>query len=298
MKIRITGLLTLAFFLNSCGSAPEPQSAKPVARNSVNSDVIADDDQNESYDDRDSTDSDDDLNDVVERPEDDETVVDNNVVPAIKSAKWHSLLLTGDNSINAFDNAREKIGSLLVSAGVAAQNILNLSVMAKKINGSSVKKTSLAQIEDSLKGVGQDDRCFVHMTSHGSRTGFYLVNQGEISPTELDGVLNRTCGSRPTVLLISACYSGIFSNSSAMRKPNRIILTAARPDRTSFGCGAENQYTYWDSCLIESMTKVKSWNDLYTTTTACVRRKEQGGFTPSEPQLYIGDQVKDLPYIF
>ena len=83
-----------------------------------------------------------------------------------------------------------------------------------------------------------------------------------------------------------------------MRKPNRIILTAARADRTSFGCGAEDKYTYWDSCLIENLPKSSSWNALYTDTTACVNAKEsQGSFNPSGPQLFIGDKVKALPYL-
>ena len=58
------------------------------------------------------------------------------------------------------------------------------------------------------------------------------------------------------MVLVSACYSGVFVGPS-MQKKNRIILTAARQDRTSFGCSAENEYTYWDSCLIARFAEVR-----------------------------------------
>jgi hypothetical protein len=80
-----------------------------------------------------------------------------------------------------------------------------------------------------------------------------------------------------------------------MQKPNRIILTAAREDRTSFGCGAENEYTYWDGCLIDSLPASDSWKSLYGNIQQCVQRKEsRGRFKPSLPQAYFGPQVSDL----
>jgi hypothetical protein len=80
-----------------------------------------------------------------------------------------------------------------------------------------------------------------------------------------------------------------------MQKKNRIILTAARQDRTSFGCSAEEQYTYWDSCLIDSLPTAENWKSLYGTIRQCVETKEhQGHFTPSLPQAYFGKEVSDL----
>src|SRR5262249_8114076 len=115
-----------------------------------------------------------------------------------------------------------------------------------------------------------------------------------ITPKMLDKILDQSCSDRPTVVLISACYSGVFVGPS-MQKKNRIILTAARQDRTSFGCSAEYEYTYWDSCLINSLPTSDNWKSLYGTIQQCVRTKEsQGHFKPSFPQAYFGDQVSDL----
>src|ERR1700745_3303316 len=80
-----------------------------------------------------------------------------------------------------------------------------------------------------------------------------------------------------------------------MLKTNRIILTAARRARTSFGCSAENEYTYWDGCLINSLPKADTWQSVYGAIQRCVQKKESNGrFLPSLPQAYFGAQVSDL----
>jgi hypothetical protein len=152
---------------------------------------------------------------------------------------------------------------------------------------------SLAKALQKLS-IGDEDACLIHMTSHGSPLGFYLRDAPSITPRMLNRILDTACSERPTVVLISACYSGVFVGPS-MQKKNRIILTAAAQDRTSFGCAAENQYTYWDACLIDSLPAAENWKSLYGTIQRCVETKEsQGNFKPSLPQAYFGEQVSDL----
>jgi len=208
---------------------------------------------------------------------------------------WKATLMTGDDSIDAFDNARKTLKNEFLQMGVTATNIKELS-----LDRGERKRGSLESSARNLAGalgdlsVGDQDACLIHMTSHGSPAGFYIRNGASITPKQLDTILDRTCGDRPTVVLVSACYSGIFVNK-AMQKPNRIILTAAREDRTSFGCGAENEYTYWDGCLIDSLPASDSWKSLYGNIQQCVQRKEsRGRFKPSLPQAYFGQQVSDL----
>jgi hypothetical protein len=208
---------------------------------------------------------------------------------------WKATLMTGDDSINAFDNARKTLKNEFVEMGVLPGNIKELSM-----NPRERKTGPLASSANNLAGalrdlsVGDNDACLIHMTSHGSPAGFYLRNAAPITPQILDRILDASCGQRPTVVLVSACYSGVFVGPS-MQKKNRIILTAARQDRTAFGCSAENEYTYWDACLIDSLPKAESWKSLYGTIQQCVQRKEsQTTFKPSLPQAYFGDQVKEL----
>jgi Peptidase C13 family len=208
---------------------------------------------------------------------------------------WKATLMTGDDSLDVFDNARKTLKSEFLQMGVTPDNIKELSM-----NPIERRRGSLPSSAGNLAGalrelsVGDQDACLIHMTSHGSPQGFYLRNAPPITPQTLNRILDLACGDRPTVVLISACYSGVFVGPT-MQKSNRIILTAARQDRTSFGCSAENQYTYWDSCLIDSLPTSESWKSLYGTIQRCVQAKEsEGRFTPSLPQAYFGEEVSDL----
>src|SRR5689334_23478207 len=45
--------------------------------------------------------------------------------------------------------------------------------------------------------------------------------------------------------------SGMFI--PVLQASNRMVVTAARGDRTSFGCGETNTYTFFDQCILESL---------------------------------------------
>lgn len=203
----------------------------------------------------------------------------------ISGTNWKVVLGTGDNSINAFDNARRDVKGTVLERGVSDENIKELSMNPSE----GVTAMTKVNLEKSFTELSpkEGDGCFLFLTSHGSRRGFYLRGQGTLLPSELDGILDRTCGTLPTVILMSACYSGRFLEDG-MQQPNRIILTAARKDRTSFGCQAEAEYTYWDGCLLDDLGTATTWEDLYSKTKACVTRKEAGIFRPSLPQAYFG----------
>jgi len=208
---------------------------------------------------------------------------------------WKAALMTGDDSIDTFDNARKTLTTEFLHMGVLPANIKELSMNPHERKHGTMP-SSAVNLAGALRelSVGDQDACLIHMTSHGSQQGFYLRNGPPITPQALNRILDRSCGERPTVVLISACYSGVFVGP-AMQKKNRIILTAARQDRTSFGCSSENEYTYWDSCLIDSLPKSDNWKSLYGMIQQCVETKEsQLTYKPSLPQAYFGEQVSDL----
>ncbi len=213
---------------------------------------------------------------------------------------WKVLLMASDQGntgawINAFDNARKKLKQIFSAGGVKSENFRELSLHPDQ-QSATVKPTSAANFADSLKSFGNpgpNDACLVHMTSHGSTDGFNL-GSNRLSARQLDDALIAGCGDRPTVVLISACYSGLYVlDSSNLKKPNRIIMTAARHDVTSFGCSPENEYTYWDGCLIEALPTGGKWKDIAATVLSCIHRKE-GGSTASFPQSFIGSSVSEL----
>ncbi len=107
-------------------------------------------------------------------------------------------------------------------------------------------------------------------------------------------MMDENCGRAPTVAIVSGCYSGIFLGQ-ATEGPNRIILTAARRDRTSFGCSADEDSTYFDACLFDAWPHSRTWEVLFDRTADCVRRKESVlRFQFSIPQAWFGDNMRNV----
>src|SRR5262249_37894167 len=125
--------------------------------------------------------------------------------------------------------------------------------------------------------------------------GLWLARSNSaLTPDELARALSRGCAAVPTVVIVSACYSGSFS-AGRIAKPNRIILTAARKDPPSFGCQAHREYNFLEECLLGALAKSATWRAGFDATRRCVRRMEQAlGMQPSEPQAYFGAAVYDL----
>ncbi|WP_269516455.1 C13 family peptidase [Brevundimonas subvibrioides] len=115
-----------------------------------------------------------------------------------------------------------------------------------------------------------------------------------LTPTAMASLVNEMCGDRPTVVVISACFSGVFLDS--LSGPNRMVMTAARRDRSSFGCSEDATYPYFDGCVIESLPTATDFIALANATRACVSQREAAeGLTPaSEPQVFIGPNMQLL----
>jgi hypothetical protein len=96
------------------------------------------------------------------------------------------------------------------------------------------------------------------------------------------------------VVVLSACFSGVFVPTLAA--PNRMILTAARADRTSFGCSQTDRYPYFDQCVLSVWGGAADFPGLARAAQACVAKREHDEHVgpPSEPQLWIGAEA-DLP---
>jgi hypothetical protein len=217
--------------------------------------------------------------------------------PAGASGSWEVVLAAGDDAEPVFDNATREMSRRLGAAGIPAGNIHRLSASAAELaNGveSATSEHLLRRIADLPARPG--DQCLVFLTSHGERgAGVWLARSDRaLTPDELARALSRGCAAVPTVVIVSACYSGGFA-AGKMAKPNRIILTAARGDRPSFGCQAHRTYNFFDECVLGVLPVSATWRAVFNEANSCVRRMEHAlGVRPSEPQAYIGRAVAAL----
>jgi len=78
-----------------------------------------------------------------------------------------------------------------------------------------------------------------------------------------------------------------------LQSDNRIIMTAARPDRTSFGCGEMDHYTFFDDCFLRALPVAGDFPRLGGLVQQCVAAREQEMklTPPSEPQVSVGPGV-------
>jgi hypothetical protein len=216
--------------------------------------------------------------------------------PTLATSRFKAVLIAGDSSAPVFDHATEAMRDRLVARQIAPADIERLSsAVAPAAPESATIDHVLSAIAHIAPAAGQG--CMVFATSHGAYSQGLVLAPSEnfLTPAALDTALASGCGDAPTVVIISGCFSGGFARSP-MARANRIILTAAREDRPSFGCGTGFQYTFYDRCLLRAMDDAATWRAAYGLIRTCVAKRERAQhFRPSEPQAFFGEAVKDMP---
>ena len=145
----------------------------------------------------------------------------------------------------------------------------------------------------------EEDLVVVFFTSHGSPDGSVAIrDQNRLSaalrPVHLRDALNDA-GIRNRVVIVSACFSGAFV--APLMDERTIVLTAAAPDRSSFGCQPENEWTYFGDAYFNHAVRngaplVQAFDEARTLITQWER--ERGMAPPSNPQRYVGARAHDM----
>lgn len=224
-------------------------------------------------------------------------------VPAYGAAaqaatRYKAVLIAGDSSLPVFDNAVEAMASILQRRGGTVGDVQRLSADPAVVARPGVRSATFEHVLDAIAAMkpGPGQGCLVFATSHGApvRGVFLAPNRELLAPASLDRALAQGCGNSPTIVVVSACFSGSFAQAP-MRRPNRVVLTAARADRASFGCGAGRTYTVYDRCLLDAIPAGGPWQRVQAAVRRCVAAEEHGtGFPASEPQAWFGAMVKDM----
>jgi len=155
------------------------------------------------------------------------------------------------------------------------------------------RMVTLAHIAEKMART--EDVLVLYSTSHGVQQGLAYhygdTGFGILSPQRFRASL-QDLAIRRRVLILSACYSGIFVPYLA--SADTAILTASRADRTSFGCRAENDWTYYGDAMInDALRKPHGLADASAEARGNIAKWEKrGGLLSSLPQTVIGTNAE------
>lgn len=140
----------------------------------------------------------------------------------------------------------------------------------------------------------EKDTLILFLTSHGIEGLFAVQFPGfplnHLTPQRLARILDRS-GIKNRIIIISACHSGSFI--PALRHATTMVMTAARADRTSFGCSNESEWTWFGDALFNhALRQTTSLPQAFEMAKGLIGTWEaRDRFKPSEPQIFVGDEV-------
>jgi hypothetical protein len=153
----------------------------------------------------------------------------------------------------------------------------------------------------AIKGIAarmdrEDDVLFLALSSHGRKDPYLVITNGALPLDDLTGeelarTLNES-GIRWKVLVISACYSGAFIEH--LRDDNTVIITAAAPDKMSFGCNDKRELTYFGEAFYrDALPRAASLRAAFDAAAVTIAARElAAGLVPSQPRAHFGAAIE------
>jgi Peptidase C13 family len=175
----------------------------------------------------------------------------------------------GDGEENVFRNEVEYVEKLFTDRFAASGHVLTLINNPKTLDHRPI--ASLSNLEIAIDALGkklnpEEDVLMVFITTHGSRGHELYVS---LDPLPLDQIVPEDIADlfsdspiKHRVFVISACYSGGFVD--ALKGPDSMVITAARSDRASFGCGTQSDITdFGRAFFVDALNHTASFSDAF-----------------------------------
>jgi hypothetical protein len=210
------------------------------------------------------------------------------------------IAFAGDAEEDVFRNEVEYAARLFTQRFDAQGHVLVL-----ENNPATVATHPLAtwtSLHQALEAIAKkmdpaEDILLVYLTTHGSEDHQLLVDLDplpldQIGPVDLSDALKTTPSIRWKVIVVNACYSGGFID--ALHDDSTLVITSARADRTSFGCGSDSDITYFGKAfLVDALNKTTSLRDAFDLAKQSVATWETADKEEhSEPQIATSPSIE------
>jgi len=212
----------------------------------------------------------------------------------------YAIGMAGDGSQDVFRNEADYF-STLMARRFHARGVLTLVSHADSLGAKPRPLATYDNLYDAVAGVARrmnrrEDILLLYLTMHGTaehELALYfppLVNDALV-PDDLAHILDRA-GIRNRVIVISACYSGGFIRR--LQGDGTLLMTAARSDRPSFGCGDDDTATFFGRAwLAEGLNRSTDFVEAFRYAEGRIQVWERAQeFEPSHPQLSEGTRIK------
>ena len=186
----------------------------------------------------------------------------------------------GDSTENVFRNETMYLEALMSKRFGARGRVLTLINHSDSFNDPPRPLATLDNLRGALAGVGktmdrEQDVLLLFMTMHGTAEHQLFVQMPPfyfdlIGPRQLRKALDDA-GIRNRVL----------------------VLTAAHKNRTSFGCGADSDITYFGRAwLVDALNQTTDFVAAFEAAKVLIaEREDDEDFRPSRPQIAIGKSI-------
>jgi len=210
----------------------------------------------------------------------------------------YAVVFAGDGSQNVFRNEAEYFDKLLSQRLGASGHVLVLENNPASL--STRPLASWSNLEDALDAVAskmdpKQDILLVYLTTHGSEDHTLLVDMDplpldQIGSGDLPGILAEH-PFKYKIVIVNACYSGGFI--PPLQGPGSMIITAARSDRSSFGCGEQSELTWFGhALLVDALNKTDDFRQAFAMAKQQIAAWEKRDrYVASDPQISVGDGI-------
>ncbi|HEX7817354.1 C13 family peptidase [Dyella sp.] len=210
------------------------------------------------------------------------------------------IAFAGDGAEDVFRNEVEYVPKLFASRfGPTAHTLVLENNPASLDTRPLANWSNLETALESLAGTmdRNEDILLLYMTTHGDHESNLLVDMDpipldQIGPPDLADIFKKH-PFKWKVIVVNACYSGGFVPD--MRGEGTLVLTAARKDRSSFGCGSDSDITYFGKAwLVNGLNQSADFIAAFNQARSDIAQWEKDGkLTPSEPQIDTGPGIVD-----